>query len=319
MAQKIIVASGLELRDFQGVETVRFLNAVADAGKNSTWTYPKGAKANPQYVVQVVYTAVEFAAALDTPGAYVIYEGHSRYGQGPAFGPAQTPHVPDKKAFPVNPWGVHYRMGYDATDTESVCDLVEHSVTPAEYDLTKVPRNAFLPEELVSAAEKVKRIERKIRRGRMRGGKHLCPVTGAWRTFKACEPALDATKTARGDEPLKGRHFYKQQRGECRPVDYFTAVVGGSADLNQVSLKCAVLFMASCSSRIHYQGPLSRRRKAAKSACVFYLTNSVPRAYHARNFMELVFKGVDPTSRRGKKAMAKGLQSVPNAGRPNVY
>jgi hypothetical protein len=193
-------------------------------------------------------------------------------------------------------------------------------VTPAEFDLTAVPKGAFLPAELVDAAEKVGRIQRKIRQGRMRSGKPLCPVPGAWRTFKTCEPKLEATRTARGDEPLKGRHFYTQKKGQCPvPSDYITAVVSGSADLDQVSLKCAVLFMASCSSRIHYQRPLARRRKAAKSACVFYLTNSVPRAYHARNFLEQVFKGVDPTSRRGKKAMVKALQGVPHSGRPGVY
>jgi len=322
MAQKIIVAAGLEIRDYQGQEMLRFLNANADAGPNSTWTYPKGAGAKAKYVVEVVYTMAEFAKALDTPDAYVIYEGHSRLGQGPAFGPANTPHVPDQKAFPVNPWGVHFRMGYDATNTEALCDLVEHSVTPAEYDLTTAPAGAFLPEALTKAADKAKRIEAKIKRGRMRRS-HLCPVLGAWRTFKACEPALDATTTARGDAPLKDRHFYGQQRKLClpksRPDDMLTAVQVGSADLDAVALKCKVLFMASCSSRVHYLGPLKRRRKAAKSTCKFYLTSAVPQAYHARNFIEQVFKGVDPASRQGAKAMEKALNGVPRSGRVHVY
>lgn len=321
MAQKIIVALGLEIRDYQGLNLLRYLNANANPGPNSTWTYPKGAKAKPKFLVQVVYTENEFAAALDTPGAYVVYEGHSRYGQGPAFGPPATPHVPDKKAFPVNPWGVHFRMGYDAIFTESLCDLVEHSVTPAEYDLTKVPKNAFLPPELVDAASKVKRVNRKMKEGKVRGGNHLCRVDGAWRTFRLCQPALDATKTARGDEPLKGRHFYEQKPNKCKSqrVDYLTAVVGGSADLDQVSLKCAVLFMASCSARVYYLDALRRRRKAAKSSCVLFLTTKVPRTNHAVNFLTLVFNGLNPTNRPGAIAIVDALKNVPKSGRVRVY
>src|SRR5207245_5319329 len=112
MVQKIIVAAGIEIRDFQGSTLVAFLNANADPGKASVWTHPKGSGSKATREVRVVFTMAEFAAALDVEDAIVIYEGHSRYGQGPAFGPASTPHVPDKKAFPINPWGVHFRMGY---------------------------------------------------------------------------------------------------------------------------------------------------------------------------------------------------------------
>jgi hypothetical protein len=315
VAQKIIVAAGIEIRDFQGATLLSFLNAQATAGKDSTWTFPKGAPAKATHLVQVVYTMSEFAGALDTEDAIVIYEGHSRYGQGPAFGDAGISHVPDKKTHPVNPWGVYYRMGYDATDTECIDDLVAHSVTPGEYDLTTAPKAAFLPKALDSAAANAKAAEAAIKKAK---GKGRCSTKGAWRTFDACQKKLAATATARGDEPLKGRHFYAHL--VKKPVDEFmTAVTVGSADLNKVSLKCKVLFMASCSSHEHYFEPLNKRRSDAKSKCKFYMTALVCSAFHGRNFIREVFNGVDPLSKKGVKAMIKALNGETDSGIVGFY
>lgn len=316
MAQKIIVALSIEIRDAQGKSLIDFLNKTADAGKGSVWTYPKGAGAKATFEVEVVFTMAEFAKALDTEGAYVVYNGHSRYGQGPAFGPPKTPHVPDAKTFPVNPWGVHFRMGFDATDTECIGDLFEHSVTPTEFDLVTAPAKAFLPTALETAATNAKDADKTAKRAKTTPSK-LCPVPGAWRSLDICDGTLAARKTARGDQPLKGRHYY---RHNLKPTnEYLTAVQVGSADLDKSSLKCKVLFMGSCSSRVHFFKALDRRRTAVKSACLFYLTGEVCSAAHGKNFVEQVFKGVDPTGKKGRLAMVKALNGFSDAGLVGFY
>src|SRR5437899_2736775 len=167
MARKVIIASGLELRDKrQGRSVVKFLSDNAEPTKPWFWTYPKGSGTKAKFEVSVVFTAKDFAAALDTVDAYVVYSGHSRLGQGPAFGKADTPVMPNKESFPTNPWGVHFRMGYDATDTEARGDLLEHSVTPEEYDLTKAPEDAFLPGSLLDAVPWVKEAADRLKKKR---------------------------------------------------------------------------------------------------------------------------------------------------------
>src|SRR5262245_33044639 len=91
----IVVAFGFESRDHFGEAVVKMLNDDAEPGKGSIWTYPKGAAAAKiTYEVRVVFTKAEFAAALDLDDAYVVYEGHSRYGQGPTFGPPRPSDMP---------------------------------------------------------------------------------------------------------------------------------------------------------------------------------------------------------------------------------
>lgn len=321
MTQKIIIAQGVEIRDVgQGFNLQNFLNDKCDlkAGSTSIWTFPKGGAAKATHEVELMFTMVEFAASLNTADSFVVYEGHSRYGQGPAFGPASTPHVPDKKVFPVNPWGVHFRMGYDATDTDCMSDLVDHSVTPAEYDLTTSGAAAFLPGALVAAARNAKAQDKAIKAQKIKPGV-VCGTAGAWRLFDTCHPAVSDTTTARGDKPLKGRHFYA--RLPRKPKDEFnTAVQVGSADLNVSSLKCKLLFMASCSSHVHFFQPLDKRRKAAKSACKFLMTAQVCATSHATTFLEQVLvKGQDPMTRKGMKALLKGLNGVTESGIVGVY
>lgn len=324
MVQKIIVAAGIEIRDFQGNTLLAYLNANADVSKASVWTYPKGAGAKATHQVEVVYTMAELATALDTQDAYVIYEGHSRYGQGPAFGPANTPHVPDKKTFPTNPWGVHFRMGFDATDTECVGDLLEHSVNPAEYDLTAPPSKAFLPSVLEKAAIPAQTIAASQKAGKLSKTQKAnpCSIRGAWRELNVCDAVLAASKTARGDEPLKGRHYYAKKVGVRKKIpkdEYFTAVKVGSIDLDKSALKCTVLFMASCSSHVHFFKPLAKRRTAAKSACKFYMTGEVCSATHGKNFIEQVFKGHDPISKKGSKTILKALNGADDSGNVGFF
>lgn len=324
MAQKIIVAAGIEIRDYQGKELERYLNANADKGKGNIWTYPKGAK-TPSHEVTLVFTAAELKTALDTDGAWVIYEGHSRYGQGPAFGDAGIAKVPDKAKYPTNPWGVHFRMGYDATDTEAIDDLVEHSVVPAEYDLLASTATAFLPKALETAVKNAQGVEALRKKGKLTAQQKAapCSIPGAWRSFDACWKDVAAIKTARGDEPLKGRHYYARKpnvnKGKKPPDEFLVSVKVGSADLDKVNLKCAVLFMASCSSHEHYFEPLTKRRKDAGSKCKFYMTAHICSAYHGRNFISEAFKGTDPASDKGAKAFLKTLNGEADSGSVGFY
>jgi hypothetical protein len=68
--------------------------------------------------------------------------------------------------------------------------------------------------------------------------------------------------------------------------------------------------MGSCSSYVHYFKPLDRRRRAIKSKCRFYLTANVCSADHALIFVQQVFKGNDPTSARGSRAILRALNGA---------
>lgn len=314
MAQVIIIAQGIEIRDAgQGTALRNFLSTQCDAKKGSVWTYPKGAGAKATHEIRVVFDMTGLTSALDTADSFVVYEGHSRYGQGPAFGPSGIGKVPDKKLFPVNPWGVHFRMGFDATDTECIADLMHHSVSPAEYDLVASGAKAFLPTVLVSAAKNAKDQDAAIKKKKVKA-KAVCGLSGAWRLFDSCAATLATTATARGDTPLKGRHFYA--RIPKKPDDEFmTAVSVGSANLDAAKLSCKLFFMASCSSEVHFKSPLLRRRKTIKSACKFLLTAQICATSHATTFLEQVLvKGNDPMTKVGMKGLLKALNGVSNSG-----
>jgi hypothetical protein len=326
MAQLIVIAQGIEIRELgQGINLQSFLTTNCDRkgtapapGANNTWLYPKGSGAKATHEIRVVYELADLAAALDIAGAFVVYEGHSRYGQGPAFGPEGVTHVPDKTKFPVNPWGVHFRMGYDATDTECIGDLVEHSVVPVEYDLTSASATGFLPDALLTAIANVQAQERRIRAWKTKP-KDVCGLRGAWRSMDVCQPALATNKTARDDLPLKGRHYYVH-RDRTTPAEFLTAVKVGSADLDKATLACKVFFMASCSSKVHFHSALVRRRNAAKSACQFLLTGEVCTTSHGTTFLkQVLLKRLDPTSVRGMKQIVMALNGERQSGNVKVY
>jgi hypothetical protein len=318
--QKIILAAGLEIRDSQGASMLQYLGKEAQAGAKDTWTYPKGPVANAKFIIKVVYTMDEFRKALDEAGAWVVYEGHSRYGQGPAFGDARIAHCPPKSQYPVNPWGVHFRMGYDATDSECVGDILEHAVNPTEFDLLSVPKGALLAQGLEDAGARASAAESRRKKGRLSRTerKTPCAVVGAWRDLKTCFAKVAAEKTCRGDTPLDGRHYYKRIPGTTKD-EFITAVKVGRADLDASSLKCAVFFMPSCSSKVHYRRALVDRRKAARSKCKFFLTSSVPLANHAVNFLKAAFAGIDPSTRRGSEAFLKIVNGEKQSGRVRLH
>lgn len=326
MVQIIVIAHGIEIREVgQGQALQAFLTANCDrkgaapaAGANNTWLFPKGSAAKASHEIRVVYAMADLAAALDIADAFVVYEGHSRFGQGPAFGPEGVTHVPDKKLFSVNPWGVHFRMGYDATDTECLGDLVEHSVVPTEYDLTKVTASAFLPEALKTAATNVLAVEKSTKKKKTKP-KDVCALSGAWRSMDVCEPARATAKTARGDQPLAGRHYYVH-KDRSKPEEFLTSVTVGSADLNKAKLACRVFFMASCSSKVHFRSALVRRRAVVKSACKFLLTGEVCATTHATMFLkQVLLKKRDPTTKDGIKKIVRALNGETASGIVGVY
>jgi hypothetical protein len=321
MVQVIVIAHGIEIRDFQGRELQRFLQNHCDRkgpipppGDNNSWLFPAGSGTKATHEIRVVYQMTDLVAALDLPTAFVVYEGHSRYGQGPAFGPAKMPHVPDKKAFPVNPWGVHFRMGYDATDTECIGDLLDHSVTPVEYDLSKADPKDFLPGELSDAIKKIDAMKKAVAK---RKPADLCRVGDSWRALNVCEPKRALAMTARGELPLAGRHYYKKRTS---PEEFLTAVTVGSKDLDNATLACSLLFMASCSSKVHFYQALKRHRKATKSACKFLLTSEVCSAFHGMTFLEQVLlKKRDPMADKDLKQIARALNRLPEPGNVGIY
>jgi hypothetical protein len=326
MTQVIVIAHGIEmwefglaqrLQDFLTKHCVRQGGVTPAAGENNTWLYPKGA-AEATHEIRVVYKMADLASALDVTDAFVIYEGHARYGQGPAFGPDGVTRVPDKKKFPVNPWGVHFRMGHDATDTECVDDLLEHSVVPVEYDLRTADPKGFLPKSLMDATIKVQAREKAIT-AKKTTPKGVCAVSGAWRSMDVCQQTLATTKTARDDLPLSGRHYYLHQ-DRAKPEEFLTAVEVGSADLDKAMLACNVFFMASCSSKVHFRAALVRRRKATKSSCKFLLTAHVCSASHSTSFLkQVLLKKRDPMSKDGMKKIVRALNGESRSGIVGVY
>lgn len=326
MVQVIVIAHGIEIRDVSPFNTLQaFLAANCDrkgpapaAGANNTWLYPKGSGARATHEIRVVYAMNDLAAALDLADAFVVYDGHSRYGQGPAFGPEGVPRIPDKTAFPVNPWGVHFRMGYAATDTECVGDLLGHSVLPVEFDLTTADPKGFLPSALVTATGNAQAQQKKIKARKTKPA-DTCSLGGAWRAMDVCEPALAATKTTRDDKPLSGRHFYVHN-SRSTPEEFLTSVKVGSGDLDKATLACSVFFVASCSSKVHFHAALVRRRKAAKSGCRFLLTAQVCSAEHAKAFLkQVLLKKRDPTAAGDLKRIVKAINGEPDPGIVGVY
>ena len=311
MTQQIIILFGIQARDYHADDTDKLLKAHCDAsaGSPNTFTFPKGAGSRARYEVQVKFELADFATALNTPDAVVIYEGHSRYGQGPAFGPAGIGEMPDAKKFPINPWGVHYRMGYDAADTKCIADLVQHSTQPAEFDLPAAGPSTFLSRGLSDAAARARDVKSKAD----------CLTPGAWREFNTCQPGHAGARTARGDTPLNNRHFYAQIP-EAQRYEFMTAVAAGAADLNKSTLAGKLLVMGSCSSHVHYFGPLDRRRQAVKSDCKFILTSQLCYADLATDVLtQVLIKGVDPTTPDGMKKLAKALNGADGSGLVGLY
>lgn len=160
---------------------------------------------------------------------------------------------------------------------------------PREYNLAGAPA-PFLPLSLSTAGPRARAITAR----RLRGAA-VCGLREAWRPLDVCAPTIAARTTARGDTPLRGRHYYRR-----RGREFETTVVGGSSNLAASRLRCRLLFMASCSSHVHYVAALDRRRTATGSRCRFLLTALPSWAFSAAQFLEQVLiRRVDPMTGAG--------------------
>lgn len=272
----IFIAYGCELRD-GGIhkDVVDFLNTQATPAGTDKWTYPK---TSPGHTIHLTYTKAGFAAALNTPHAVVIYDGHSRIGQGPVFGPARLPRCPGKAAYALNPWADNFRMGYDFAEIDCIGDIMHHGTNPTEFKLPASAKGVFASKEMS------KILERAI----AAGGGAKCGVKHAWRLLSACVPKVAAQANCRGETPLAKRHFWRSRAHE-REFDTLVAV--GDADLRKSRLACDVLFMNSCSSKRHFLAALRRHKAAVKSQCVFYVTAQVCSANTTLTFLKAVLAG----------------------------
>jgi len=132
-----------------------------------------------------------------------------------------------------------------------------------------------------------------------------------------CAPKRAAAQTARGDMPLSGRHYYKKK---AAPEEFLTAVKVGSRDLDKATLACSLLFMASCSSKVHFYQAMKRRRTAAKSACTFLLTAEVCSAFHGLTFLQQVLlKKRDPTVAKDLERIRRALNHPDDSGNVGIY
>jgi hypothetical protein len=292
----IFIAFGCEIRDGKNhTEVVDYLNANATSASASTWTYPKK---SPVHTIEMIYTKASFAAALDRKDAIVVYDGHSRIGQGPAFGPAGVPTCPDKATYPANPWADSFRMGFDIADTECVGDILHHAINPTQYTLPASTKGVFASKGLIEIVDKA-----------ITAGKAKCSTPGGWRELSVCAPKIAATASCRGDTPLASRHYWRAHKGG---KEFDTLVTVGDADLAKTKLACAVLFMNSCSSKKHFFRALARHKKKVKSSCVFFVTADVCSGQTTKPFLQAVLGGKDP--QKDVKSILKRLNAVRASG-----
>ncbi|NHZ91102.1 hypothetical protein F2P45_19065 [Massilia sp. CCM 8733] len=291
----IIVAYGCELRDASiHKDLLAFLNAQATSAGTDKWTYPQ---TSPSHNIHLTYTKAGFAAALNKPHAVVIYDGHSRIGQGPVFGPSGLPRCPGKSAYAVNPWADNFRMGYDFAEIDCIGDIMHHGTNPTEFKLPSSSKGVFASKDMN------KILERAI------GAGTKCGTRNAWRLLSACVPKVAAQVNCRGETPLAKRHFWRS-RAHDREFDTLVAV--GDADLRKSKLACEVLFMNSCSSKRHFLAALRRQKAAAKSHCVFYVTAEVCSANTTLTFLKAVLAGTKVAT--SAKAILIKMNGMSGAG-----
>jgi len=296
----VIVAIGIEIRRWSYTsELIDFLNTNATVirDKINQWTYSVPRK-NLYYIVSIVYSFDEFRTALDTENAYVIYDGHSRWGQGPAFGDTSL-HCPSPVLYPTNPWQDTFKMGWDTIRVPCIEEIFDHCTDPEEYPHTRIPARLF-------AKKNVKRMLNKSK-----GRSQRCNQRGyAKRLLRNCYPQFAQKLNGRGVKPLLNRHYWIKKRNE---EDFYTLIQVGQRDLDSVSLKCRVLFMNSCSSKGHFYYALKRQKRRKKSKCNFYMTRYSCGAATTLIFIKLLFKGYRPTGRNGSRRFLRAM-GVRNSG-----
>lgn len=326
--QSLRIAFGIEARERPSKEKlIKYLEnlpGVIDKG-NYCYEYRKNDKT---YDIRIIFTKKEFIEALNLAGAIVIYEGHSRYGQGPVFVEKEMVGAcADISEFPHhNPWEDHVRMGWDVVETPCVKDILRHGTNPIEYTKTEIPKfsSAGVKEILEKASKnmnrKVKCDFHKILKKRR--------INDPRARTNDCYPSI-AKITGCRKVTLNGRSYWRSRprtkkekakfRGDIE-IEFFTLVEAGSAaDLKKSKLQCSVLYMKSCKSIKHFYCALHLRRKELqkeqrnrKKPCVFYLTSEPSHwvAYSPLLFVEMVLAGKNPTRTKDAKLICKKLNSV---------
>jgi hypothetical protein len=294
--REVIIVYGVEFRDQRhrsDLET--FLDGTGQKLGPSKWVCRHG---TIDFQIEISFTKADFAKALDRRGAIVIYDGHARFGQGPAFSDQPAPLCPsDTSAFPVNPWEDHFRMGFDVLVVPAIHDILEHATNPKEFAGTKAP--PFAPSSVRRVLELAE------------GRPDNCRASGyAKRALAKCFFTVADQANCRGVRSLRNRHYWRATNAD---TEFETLVEVGSADLAVSKLACAVLFLNSCSSLGRFGAPLQRHRRKVKSKCVFYLTRRT--SYNTLSlatniFIELLLKGVDPTTASGSRKLVRKMNSV---------
>lgn len=322
-SELIIVLFGLEARDWDlHSSLLAYLNEVAarDEGTDPTFIFPKARRPSSRRVVriEVRYDKESFRRAIDTEGAIVIYDGHSRYGQGPVFGAAQLePCAPLPATSTQSPWQDHFRMGYSAVSVPCIIEIWSHCTNPAELPRS-TPTSNFFPSPVVATL---------LRQAKGKNGD--CATQQARRSLSRCYPEVAAKANRRGEETLKQRDYWKawtpeEDKDVLRTfysnksegfLDFRTIVLGGSADLDQTSLRCDVLFVNSCSSKRHFLPALLRRRAAVRDTnCVFFLTDYTASSPSTLWFVQRVLRGWDPRRTSGVVEALKFLNKSKDSG-----
>ncbi len=302
MTTQIFVAWGCEIRDSSNQKAmVKYLNTSATAKGTNRWVTKKG---STDYEICLIYKKDEFQAALDSDEAIVIYDGHSRFGQGPAFGEAvapdtKMPDCPDKTRYPTNPWGNSFRMGWDAIDLPLMEDVFEHCTDPPEYPAGKPPKSPFVDKAVTWILSKTS------------GSSSKCETNFAWRPMSTCFPVVAKKANGRGDKTLYNRHFW---RAKTKMVEFDSLVTVGSADLDKSKLACRVLFMNSCSSMEHFYAALKRQKTKVGSNCVFYVTSQVCSAGTSLIFLKKVLGGLNPYYKKDSVSILKAMNGLKDAG-----
>ncbi len=297
----IIIAFGVEFRNLKyRKELQAYLKKLTKSKSDTHFKYKKGDR---DYDIQIVFTRDEFLKALDTPGAIVVYEGHARHGQGPAFDETGgAGDCPSTFFAPKNPWENHVRMGWDAVKLPVKGDILKHCVNPDEYAEKKVSKYSQPSVRYVYRKASTKTTK--------------CSFKGySKRKLIKCFPSLAKSKNKRGVASLLKRHFwYTKDIEKTKKKDPYTFVKVGAKDLKKSKLKCRLFFMDTCKAVPHYYCSLRHRKRETKSKCIFLLTRKL--AYMGlskaiNNFIKLVLEeDVDPFKRSGRKRLITELNAV---------
>ena len=289
----VIIAIGVEVRDWPyTIDLIEYLNnnATPDSSKANHWSFDL-TKKKIKYNLRIVFTKSDFQKALDEKDAFVVYDGHSRYGQGPAFGPSNLDHCPSKTTYPTNPWEDNYRMGWDTIKVPCEDEILNHCTNPTEFPHKKAPKKLFARRSIKTMLEKSSKRSDKCKQS-----------NPAKRKLLKCYPTIARKRNGRGEQTLLRRHYWEKTSS-----DFSTLIQVGNEDLKKVSLRCKVLFMNSCSSKWHFYYALKRQKKTKRSKCAFYMTRRVCSASTTEIFIKSLFAGHNPTSKKGSKKFLKAM------------